>query len=383
MTRRLTPALAVALLGACAPHPYRSPDMQGVPEPAPADVASVLFLAGDGGEALVDGYPVLHRLRWDVERWSAALAEQSAVAVLFLGDNVYPSGVRDPGTEDFARDTSYLAAQAWTVEGAEARRYGTRAVFLAGNHDWGNRTGPVGLARLRNQEDVIQAWAEAGRAVSLQPKAGSPGPVVMEVGPAVVPLLDTNWWLQSTDREAKARAIEELQEVLLAARGRPVIVAAHHPLFSAGDHGGRHGLDPMSLLGRAGALVQDLNSTPYREMRDEMSGVFAQSDRPLAWAAGHDHSLQVLRTAGPGRPGWTLVSGAASKLTAVADIEELEWGGTEPGYMRLLFLNDGSVLLFVEAAPATAQRCVGVQEARPCIERGVRAYRTVYSARLR
>lgn len=376
-------AVLLLVLSACAPRSYDPPEIQQIPEPDPDDVASVLFLVGDAGAAHVEHSPLLHRLRRDVEEWSAALARDSAVSVLFLGDNVYPSGVRDPGTEAFSKDTAYLGAQAWTVEGPEARRHGTRAVFIAGNHDWGNMAGPEGVARLENQERVLREWARAGRAVSLRPEAGEPGPVTMDAGPATVVLLDSQWLLQSGDAEARGRVMEALGEALLAARGRPVVLAAHHPTASAGEHGVPRGFGPRGLLGRAGALVQDLNSGPYMRMRAALAAAFAQSDRPLVHAAGHDHTLQVLRTAGPGQPGWTLVSGAGSKLGAVSDLEALEWGAAQPGYMRLVFLDDGSAQVFVESAPATTLRCPAGAGLNTCLQRGVAAYRTEYAARLR
>ena len=379
-----TKLLGVAvLLAACTRQTYVPRETRALPEPDPGDVAAVLFLVGDAGAATVDASPLLHRLRRDVEQWSGALGTDSTVTVLFLGDNVYPEGVRDPGSGDFARDTAYLSAQAWTVDGPEARAHGVRAVFLPGNHDWGNLAGLAGERRLRNEEDVIASWATAGRAVSLRPKAGTSGPASFQVGPATVVALDTEWWLQSDDSAAKAVAIDSLEAALWAARGGPTVLAAHHPLVSAGPHGTRGGMGPLSLLSRAGALVQDLNSGPYRDMRDELSRAFREAERPLIYAAGHDHTLQVLHTAGPGQPGWTLVSGAGSKLESVSEIENLEWAAAQPGFMRLVFRRDGGVTLFVETAPASTLSCRGGEEPDACMARALAAYSTAHAERLR
>jgi len=381
MTRH---ALFLAFLAAgCARAPYVSGEPQTIPEPAPDAVAAVVFLVGDAGDASIDGSPLVHRLRRDVERWSEALSADSAVTVLFLGDNVYPAGVHDPGSDDFARDTARLGAQAWTVEGPEAARRGTQAIFLPGNHDWGNMKGRPGEERLRNQESVLAGWQAAGRHVSFLPAAGAPGPVVLGAGPATVIILDTEWWLQADDTVAKEAVIEGLESALLGAGGRPVIVAAHHPIESLGPHGARGGAGLGSLLGRAGALVQDVNSGPYRELTAALSRAFREADRPLVYAAGHDHTLQVLHTVGPGRPAWTLVSGAGSKLTDVSGGPDLEWGAAQPGFMRLMVLRDGGVQLFVETAPASTLSCSANEELDPCMLRSITAYRTVYSARLR
>ncbi len=372
-----------ALLSACTRQAYVPRQTQTLPEPNVADVAAVLFLVGDAGAASVDASPLLHRLRRDVEQWSDALAADSAVTVLFLGDNVYPEGVRDPDSDDFAQDTARLSAQAWTVDGPKALAHGTRAIFLPGNHDWGNLTGPPGEQRLRNEEDVLASWAADGRRVSLRPRAGSPGPVTVQVGPATVVLLDTEWWLQADDTTAKAAVIDSLEAVLWGARGNPTVLAAHHPLVSAGPHGERGWASPQGLLSKAGALVQDLNSAPYEALRTELARAFRESERPLAYAAGHDHTLQVLHTAGPGQPGWTLVSGAGSKLESVSEIDDLQWAAAEPGFMRLVFLRDGGVQLFVEAAPASTLECSRRSSREACMADALAAYRTVHAERLR
>jgi hypothetical protein len=380
---RRTLLLVAAALAACSRQGYAPREARTLAEPDPGEVAAVLFLVGDAGAASVDRSPLLHRLRRDVERWSEALATDSAVTVLFLGDNVYPGGVRDPGTRHFARDTAYLSAQAWSVDGPRARAHGTRGIFVAGNHDWGNLAGVPGEERLRNEEQVLASWAEGGRPVSLRPAAGEPGPVSVAAGPATLILLDTQWWLQSNDTPAKEVVVDRLEAALWEARGRPTVLVAHHPLVSAGPHGVRGGVGPIDLLSRAGALVQDLNSRPYTELRDELSRAFRESERPLVYAAGHDHTLQVLQTAGPGRPAWTLVSGAGSKLERVSDIDELEWAASEPGYMRLVLLHDGGVQLFVEAAPASTLACASGRDPGPCMQRALAAYRTVHAQRLR
>ena len=67
------------------------------------------------------------------------------------------------------------------------------------------------------------------------------------------------------------------------------------------------------LLSRAGASLQDLNSLPYRELKDKLTAMFAKHGAPMLWAGGHDHALQVIRNTEPTQPQWAIVSGAASK----------------------------------------------------------------------
>ena len=342
MRRAATCAVLVAALG----RPGSPLVAQPRAEPPADSVSAVIFLVGDAGEATRTDPMIVH-LRRSVERWSAA-AGDSAVAVVFLGDNVYPAGVHERSHRDFPRDSARLEAQTWTVGGPEAKRRGTRGIFLAGNHDWGNLQGAAGLARLAHQQEQLRAAARSGAPVSLVPAAGEPGPVAVRVGSVRVLALDTEWWLQSPDAAAKAQALRRLTALLAPVPGETSIVVAHHPLSSAGPHGGGGGFDPFFFLRKAGAVVQDLNAAPYRSMVAGLRSAFAASAPPLFFAAGHDHSLQLLRQEAADLPPWMVVSGAGSKRTPVDERDDVVWSGQGPGYLRVVFLADGSVDLFAE-----------------------------------
>ncbi len=371
---------------ACLAPAYVPGPFEAVPEPDPAEVASVVFLVGDAGAARRELSPLIHRLRADVEQWSAALERDSAVSVLFLGDNIYPDGLRDPAHPDFAEDSARLHAQVWVVDGPAARAHESFGVFLPGNHDWGNMSGPEGVDRLRNQESALRAHALSGPRVEMLPVAGTPGPAVIDLpGSLRVLAVGTHWWLRSERPERRAQFLADVRAALDQADGRTVLVAAHHPFASAGPHSGSQStrLDPLWLLRRTGAVVQDMNSGPFTSLRDGLSGAFQAAGAPLLFAAGHDHSLQLLRGDGVSAPTWVLVSGAGSKLTGVAQADALEWASAQPGYMKLLFRTDGGVELHVEGVPEALSACPPDDTAPGCLEAGVRAFSKVYSARLR
>src|SRR5262245_47750895 len=119
---------------ACSTRIPSTPVTLEVPEPSADAVESVIFLIGDAGKGTLETSPILHRLRTEVEQWSQALRD-SAVVVLYLGDNVYPGGVHDDGDENFPQDSTHLQAQLDVVAGPHARRHVARALFIAGNHD--------------------------------------------------------------------------------------------------------------------------------------------------------------------------------------------------------------------------------------------------------
>ena len=357
--------------------------------PAPDDVEAVVFLIGDAGDLERGTSPITARLADEVEEWAARLDTDSAVTVVFLGDNVYPVGNRDRSDPEFEADSSKLWSQIDVVGGPSSRAGRARGLFLAGNHDWGNRAGPAALDRLRNQEALLDAARAAGWPVELLPEAGSPGPVAVDVGDrARLLLLDTHWFLQERDEAARGRFFQEVRRSLGGAGDRHLIVAAHHPYQSAGPHGdrlpGMKALGLEFLLKKSGTLVQDLNSPIYGDLLLELQESFREVERPLVFAAGHDHSLQVMDPGTEFGPRTVLVSGAGSKLSEVADSPHLRYAAARPGYMSLVFMKNGAVDLFVTASDSPEVSCAEepVESRVACVRGRAEAMGLVYSERL-
>ncbi len=258
------------------------------------------------------------------------------------------------------------------------RGTGARGIFIPGNHDWGY-SDERGLEQIKRQEEYIAGAAQGDVDVSMLPAAGCPGPVLLPVGrTALLVLLETDLWLRddlpgpecayaSTDE-----SIEGLRTALranAAAENRHVLVLAHHPLETYGRHGGHYSTkekifpatelwDPLfiplpfvyPLVKKIVGSPQDLSSSRNEAMRDQLTRVFLELPRqPLVYAAGHDHSLQVLDGREYGVR-FILVSGAGSRLTSVGDRDALFTAGQqggELGYMRLEFMRDRGVRLSV------------------------------------
>lgn len=369
--------------------PPELPPFTPIAEPSPADVEAVLFLVGDAGQAETGRSPLLARLRTDVERWSSALGRDSAVTVAFLGDNVYPKGVRDRSDRRFATDSLRLWSQIDVVSGPAALRHGTRAWFIPGNHDWGGMVGEKGVTRLRNEEEALRrARAPGGADVVMVPEAGRPGPAIRDVGTGYrIVILDTDWFLRPLDEDEETAFFGRLEQVLETSGDREIIVLAHHPWQTSGPHGvteGGRALGYYWLLEKSGTLVQDLDSPVYADfLRRFRQRVAAAGRRPLVFAGGHDHSLQVFGGLDPTDPAHVLVSGAGSKLTRVSAADGLRYAASRPGYMTLIFRVSGELDLFVTAGDPELQPCGGEGDARDaCMGRGVAAFESAYSARL-
>ncbi|HEY9229074.1 MAG TPA: metallophosphoesterase [Gemmatimonadaceae bacterium] len=329
-------ALALLVIGgaSCRPLTYDTP--------APQEIETSLFLIGDAGEP--DPREVGAPL--DSLTAQAAVAPQRSV-IVFLGDNVYEEGIPEDGRAEYADARRRLEAQVHAVPP------GVRAIFIPGNHDWG-REGPYGLFSIRRQERMIDTLAGESD-IRLLPGNGCPGPVSIDVGRLRLVMLDTQWWLHDyIVRDAASRCTSLTignvtsalrQQVKAPGSGRVVVVAGHHPLMTGGEHGSYCGV--TGPFRRFAGRSQDILGGANRRMRDSIESAFREIP-PLVYAAGHDHSLQVLRT-GRNAP-YVLVSGAGSAPKASCAVRLRESLYTSPhrsGFMRLDIMRGGGVLLRV------------------------------------
>lgn len=361
MIARFVAVLLLSLLAACGQHIV--PDTPPVPSPASGEVETSLFLIGDAGEPRRDE-PVLTALRTLINR------DTARSLVIFLGDNVYPRGLPSPGTPAYDSAATRLDAQVEVLTGT-----GVQGYFVPGNHDW-DRFGPDGWNAIRRQEARIREKGEP--LVRLFPRDGCPGPQVIDVRDRLrLILLDTQWWLQGGDRPHDASsgcstftpaAVEAaLRDGVRGAGNRHVVVAAHHPLASGGEHGGffdwrdhifplRHAVSwlwlPLPVLGSAypiargfGVTSQDIPNKKYSAMIRAFGKAF-EGHTPLIYAAGHEHGLQVIEG---GLVRWQLVSGAGiyDHQGPLVGVRGTLLAARAAGFMRVDVLRDGRVRLGV------------------------------------
>lgn len=377
-----------------------------------ADVESVIYLVGDPGELPLRRSPVLLGARRDLERWAGAIDPAGEVHLVVLGDMIYPVGLHPPSHPERESDSLRLAGQIALVSGPAARAAGARGWFTPGNHDWGREQDFEGAVRLERLDEFLNGWRRrTGTPVRLVPEAGTGGPAVVDVGERLrIVFLDTAWWLLEGSGQARREVLEELGRALREAGDRRVVLAAHHPFASSGPHGGLwrplDGFIVGYLLARSGALLQDLNSRPYRELRQGLLEVFARTRRPDLFVGGHEHSLQVIRPSSPRGPLVSVVSGSASKLTAVEPTSASLFVRSAPGYARLLVLRGGTLRLEMVAGPKRFLKCPDGQSSSPrsdgigpgaggasdtsglpadtasCLRRGARALETVWAGEI-
>lgn len=325
-----------------------------------------LFLIGDAGKPKPAGDPVLAELT------RQAQAAPRGSAILFMGDNLYPHGLLPKDHPERREMEGRLMALVDVATGS-----GLRTVFIPGNHDW-DRMGKDGWNAVRRSEEFIRQQSHG--LATQEPHGGCPGPAVVDVGESFrLFLLDTEWWLQKpsyakpTDASSgcetftEAAVEERLARLLAENGGRRVIVAGHHPLASAGEHGGHLSVAthifplravkrwlwiPLPILGsiypfaRAhGISSQDLSGGTNKRMRAAF-GRALQAHPPLLFAAGHDHNQQVIQ--GPFAR-YSVVSGAGivEHEVAVGWAKGALFASSEPGFMRLDVDRSGRIRLSV------------------------------------
>lgn len=322
------------------------------------DVTSSVFLIGDAGTAGLNDRVLAELVR------QAKLAPRHST-VVFLGDNVYPRGIPEDTAASYPEARRRLLVQA-----AVADSSGLPVIFVPGNHDW-DRQGESGWAQVQRQGRLLEDYAVARNvSVALQPAGGCPGPVVTEVGDRIrLVAIDTQWWLHTGARcsiTSEAGVLDSLRRIHSAASDRLTIMVGHHPLASHGEHGGHYPwtqylfpLVPTPIAAWAWLPIgwiyplgrrllghrQDVAGPENRRMRRALEGTFS-SRSPFIYAAGHDHSLEVIRR-GPGR--FYLVSGSGNERhqTAVGRGDSTAFASALPGFMRVDVMADQRVRLDV------------------------------------
>jgi hypothetical protein len=327
-----------------------------------ADIEHTVFLIGDAGHPRPGGEPVFDAL--------ARLAPEDSTrgTLVFLGDNIYPAGLPAEGHVDRKEAEEVLGQQIGL-----AKRTRLHTIFIPGNHDWA-RHREDGWDAVRRQAAFIEAH---GPNIVMRPDDGCPGPEIEDVGTVLrLIALDTQWWLHAGPRpgegsscgaRTESEVVARLSDAIASSNGRHVVVLGHHPLATGGEHGGHFqtrthlfplrslaswlwlplpGVGSIYPMARAnGYSPQDLSSPVNRVMREAL-GRGMEKQPPLAYVAGHEHSLQVIRG---NRARWLLVSGSgiSGHQSWVTWSDSTAFAAEAAGFMRLDVMKGGRVRLGV------------------------------------
>ncbi len=299
------------------------------------EIGRRVILIGDAGLYLDDD-PTLAALG----KWSDAVADSS---VIFLGDNIYDDGL----VEAKRMEAERILAQQLSATTA-------RKLVLPGNHDWGMKPREQNLAAILNQQVFIDDWPSGN--AEFVPRDGCMGPEAVPLGTAgehkpelVLIALDPTPFLTPHLREVCTKDTSDeahflaLAQLLEKHADDHVILASHYPMLTGGPHGGfSYGFIGdliLSFYRMALGTLGDTYEPAYAHWIERTQQVMRRHP-PLVYAAGHDHSLQVL-DAGDAA-GVYVVSGAGApeRVSTVTHIEQTLFAHAAPGFVVIDFEAD-------------------------------------------
>lgn len=302
-----------------------------------------IYLIGDAGEPKSPD-PNLELLK---EKIKTASREDF---LIFLGDNIYPKGL--PGKEDPNREEmeNKLIPQLEIMKAFPGTAY-----IIPGNHDWAQGR-KYGWGYNLNMERFIRNYFE-GEDVFL-PLGGCPGPVEIPMGEkSTLVLLNTQYFLHSWDKpdeddncenKSTIEALEDLKAIIKRNSGKHILIAAHHPVYTYGEHHGNFSFKdqmiPLPILGSIQPLfrrlignIQDNTHPKYRAVMGLIIEAMDQAEH-VVYASGHEHSLQLIQKNGH----HFIVSGSGSKTSHVKKGKGSIFAREEQGFAILNLNNSGS-----------------------------------------
>lgn len=319
-------------------------------------VAHALFLVGDGGEPHLQESPLGKVLRGKI----AGAGGNSTV--LFLGDNIYPRGMPEEDSREYEEAELSLRTQVSFVEGLD-----TRAIFIPGNHDW-QHWGKKGLDYLENQQQWLDSLKQEN--ITLLPRNGCPGPVQISLDEkTLLVILDTQWFLHQWEKTrdadlcgptTTAEVLLMVEEIFNSNPDKRIIIAAHHPLITYGEHGGiftwkahifpleeitKYLYVPLPVIGSFYPLyrrwfghLQDTAHPVYREFGEALRRIMAQYPGSV-YVAGHEHALQYIVKDST----HFIVSGSAAKTEFVKKKDHAVYAKDLRGFVEVLLRANGAL----------------------------------------
>ena len=330
------------LLTNCATNKIQFSEDQNIDiKKNPSEIEHSFYLIGDAGNSTIkEDSPALKYLKKHLKN-----APKNGT-LLFLGDNVYETGIPKKKSKKYP-----LAKRRIEAQTNVAKTFEGKSIFIPGNHDWYN-----GLDGLKREEKLVEK--ALGKKTFL-PQNGCPLEKVEISKDIVLIIVDTHWYLTNWDNhptindncEIKTRNkfFDELEGLIKKSRGKTTIIALHHPMFTYGSHGGKYSasshLKPLPVLGSLKNLIRktsgltntDIQNKKYNELRKRIITLSQENDKTI-FVSGHDHNLQyIVQDNLP-----QIVSGSGSKTTPTKLSGGAKFTYGAQGFAKLNIYKDGS-----------------------------------------
>ena len=306
-----------------------------------------IILIGDAGQLTNGRHPVVNAAK-------KMITFDKKTTVVFLGDNLYKTGLPDNAVPTYAVAKAPLDSQIQIAGKSDAKVY-----FVPGNHDWANggTNGYESILRVQSYIDFL-----GNNNVTMVPRDGCPGPVEVKISDDVtLVMMDSQWWLHEHDKpgiesdcdyKTKAEVLVQLDDILSKNSKKIVLLAMHHPFRSYSPHGGYFTIKqhifpftdaisklyfPLPVLGSIYPLTravfgteQDLKHPLYQTMIYEISKV-VKGHSNVIYVSGHDHSIQLIQDSSFNY----IISGSGSKNTRVSMNKNSLYATAESGFVTL------------------------------------------------
>ncbi len=271
-------------------------------------VRTRLYLIGDTGKKATASKNYL--------QFSHFISTDTPSCVLFLGDNIYPKGIRPVGHKYHATDVQKLIIQLNLLKHHRGQFY-----MIPGNHDW-QMGKSKGLEYVQRQSDMVNAYIRdslkqySPEQAHYFKYAGLPGPEKIELDGITLIVFDTDWWvhqqlfhpvktIENSRKKTEQLFFQQLDADLQEAteKRQKVLIVTHHPLYLSGKNALRLqplrffiNYTPMALLGVMGMYRAARGMSPQPSYK-RMVKKFEQHIAPyphVIWVSGHDHDQQLI-----------------------------------------------------------------------------------------
>jgi hypothetical protein len=312
-------------------------------------IASRIVLIGDAGQ-LTNGKQLV------VDGIKKLVPMDERTTVIYLGDNLYRTGLPLDQSSGYAAARAVLDYQLSVAEGTKAKVY-----MIPGNHDW-HSGGRDGWESIRREQQYV---AQLGKPnVKFLPEDGCPGPEDVKLpGDVAVIFFDSQWWIHPYDKpgiesdceyKTTDEIISKFDDLLNDYSDKLVIIAGHHTFKSTGVHGGFYTLKqhifpftemnpklyiPLPVLGTIYPIQrsifgspQDLKHPDYADMIKQIQTVTDKYPNVnLIYAAGHEHSMQLIKDSSR----YYVVAGTGVSYNRVSKSRKSHFAIAETGFAVL------------------------------------------------
>src|SRR5690606_6037026 len=249
------------------------------------DIDKTFYLIGDAGVS------INNELSDALQAFQNHISDKNTETdyVIFLGDNIYPSGLPDTTENGRANAENSLNVQIKSIQ-----EFKGKTVFIPGNHDWYAN----GLKELKRQEKYIE---DALGKNTFLPEDGCPVESIDISDTIQLIIIDSQWYLENCDHNpginddcdiiTRERFFDEIEDEIKKAQNKNVVFAMHHPMYTNGPHGGYLAAEkhlfpfqqkiPLPILGslmaqirtQGGVSPQDLYNERYRELMNRLETI--------------------------------------------------------------------------------------------------------------